>query len=57
MVLHVDKNSSPAYRRAVQEIAARFTRVYLVTHAVPANWGGELLSHPCLICICAAPGQ
>ena len=55
VVLHVDKNSSPAYRRAVQEIAARFTRVYLVTHVVPANWGGGLLSHAlgalCLILV------
>ena len=37
----MDKNSSPAYRRAVQDIAAKFLRVSLVTHPVPANWGGD----------------
>ena len=40
VVLHVDTNSSPAYRRRVSEIALTFVRVSLVTHPVPCNWGG-----------------
>ena len=40
VVLHVDENSSPEYKRSVRDIALIFQHVSLVTHPVPCNWGG-----------------